>query len=106
MQLGLLVESRACMPNLHASLPRLRYGVRSSPATPLLLQRANVVAVNLSSSASLFSRLSVRGGLLPLKGSRRINPVRAEASGAYSKEAFVSEGEAGKLAQVRECCLK
>jgi len=109
MQLGLLeacVQGRlCCSPNLTttSSSLRLRYVAGSSPVACLVRRPANEIDVaaarGLSSSASLFSRLSVRGGLPALPKSRN-GGFRVEASGAYSKESFVSEGEANKLAQV------
>ncbi|KAG0613826.1 hypothetical protein M758_6G132100 [Ceratodon purpureus] len=108
MQLGLLegcVQGKFCSPNLVSSsrIVRLRHGTGSPVALCMPLRRIdNDAAVELSSSASLFTRLSVRGGLPALKvqPKSRNGAVRVEASGAYSKEAFVSEGEANKLAQV------
>lgn len=109
MQLGLLeacVQGRlCCTPNLTttSSSLRLRYVAGSSPVAQLVRRPANKIDVAaaraLSSSASLFSRLSIRGGLPVLPKSRN-GGFRVEASGAYSKESFVSEGEANKLAQV------
>lgn len=103
MQLGLLescVQGRFCSPDLTSS--RLRHGAGARVAQLVPLRKLDGAGVALSSSASLFSRLSVRGGLPALKVQPRARNggVRVEASGAYSKEAFVSEGEASKLAQV------
>ena len=109
MQLGLLeagMRGRICSPNLTSS--RLRQGAGCRPGAHLVPLRrspsgARIAAVELSSSASLCSQLAARGGLLalPVLPKSRPGVVRVEASGAYSREAFVSEGEASKLAQVR-----
>lgn len=111
MQLA-CVQARLCSsttPNLasSSSLSRLRYGAGSPSVAQLMpVRRLEIDAAattrELSSSASLFSRLSVRGGLpaLAVLPKSRNGGFRVEASGAYSKEAFVSEGEASKLAQV------
>ena len=103
------MRSGLCSPNL-TSLPtvRLRHSGAGSPVAaqgvPLRPIDGTLAAQLASSaSASLFSRLSLRGGGLPalkVQPQSRNGGLRVEASG-YSKEAFVSEAEASKLAQVR-----
>jgi hypothetical protein len=101
------VRSGFCSPNLTSSpIVRLHHTGAGSPvAQAVPLQRIDgTLAAQLASSASLFSRLSLRGGGLPalkVQPQSRNGGFRVEASGAYSKEAFVSEAEASKLAQVR-----
>lgn len=100
------MRSGLCNPNL-TSLPtvRLRHSGAGSPAAQGVPLRPidGTLAAQLASSASLFSRLSLRGGGLPalkVQPQSRNGGFRVEASGAYSKEAFVSEAEASKLAQI------
>ena len=99
------MRSGPCSPNL-TSLPtiRLRYSGAGSLAAAQgvpLRPIDGTLAAQLASSASLFSRLSLRGGGLPalkVQSQSRNGRLKVEASDAYNKEAFVSEVEASKLA--------
>lgn len=93
MQLA-CVLGRVSSPNLF----RVRYGATaSSPVTVAQLAPVRREIVALSSSESLlFTRLSIR----PVLPKLRHGGFRVEASGAYSKESFVNDAEASKLAQV------
>lgn len=113
MQTALLkscVQGRLCSPNFSSSLgAQFRHGAGSLVAQQLPLRRSvggeaiTAAAAELSSSASLFSGLSVRSGLLASKVQPKahVGGSRVRASGAYSKDAFVNEREASTLAQVR-----
>lgn len=112
MQLALLeagVQGRICSPNLTALRTRqYQCGSVSVASQSIPLRRPECEAITAtaqpSSSASLFPWASLVRGLpsLKLQPKPRTYGVRAEARGvgAYDKDAFTSEEEASRLAQV------